>query len=258
MAYLLSADESSQQHLLPWVQDQQGLPVTQRMGIYANAYRSRLREVIDTDHDVLGLYLGDALFDRMVTGYIAVQHSPYRSLRHYCDQLPDFLTQDEFFSQYPVLADLALFERRLLTVFDAADSERATLEQLQSVAPERWPRMQLTFHPSVQLLTLTTNAVESWQALKQEQAPPAPEHNEDAPTRFWLLWRSRDRITEFVSLMPWQHRLMSGFIKGDNLAMQCEGLLTYFGADDVANQIFGALQAWIEMGIVRAFHPGAS
>ena len=36
--------------------------------------------------------------------------------------------EDEFFRQYPILADIARFERRLLTAFDAADTNEFALE----------------------------------------------------------------------------------------------------------------------------------
>ena len=37
-----------------------GMAAHTRLAIYRNAYRLRLREAIETDHEILGRYLGDA------------------------------------------------------------------------------------------------------------------------------------------------------------------------------------------------------
>lgn len=67
------------------------LSVAQCVDIYRNAYRVRLGEAISNDHDILGLYLGDDLFDQMVDGFIDAFPSEYTSLRHFADRLPGFL-----------------------------------------------------------------------------------------------------------------------------------------------------------------------
>ena len=255
MRYLLNPGSETAADCLAFVEDtsvtdSQGLNATQRLGIYANAYRLRLREVMDTDHEMLGLYLGDDLFEQMVTGYIGWYSSDHTSLREYCNRLPEFLRQDAFFAQHPILADLASFERRLFDAFDAADAERADLSALSQIEPAQWPELQVRFHPSVQLCHYATNAVESWQALKHNQTPPAPEAGD---IRYWLMWRNRERVTEFSSLHHWQYRLIEGFLQGENLSRQCEVLLDTFDAEETPGQVVTALQAWLEMGIVSRF-----
>ncbi|MBM96112.1 MAG: DUF2063 domain-containing protein [Oceanospirillaceae bacterium] len=250
MRYLLQPDADNEADCLQWVDDQHGLAAPQRLHIYANAYKARLREVIDTDHEMLGLYLGDELFEQMVSGYLAAYQSPYTSLRQYCDRLPEFLRQDSFFSQYPILSDLAGFERRLFDAFDAAESDRVPVNALEGIAANHWPILKVRFHPSVQLCQFQSNAVESWQALKHNQEPPAPRLGE---SRYWLLWRNQERVTEFSSLQYWQYRLMAGFLNGDDLSQQCELLLDTFDENETPGQVFAALQAWLEMGIISHF-----
>lgn len=227
---------------------EKGIDANLRIQIYANAYRIRLKETIETDHEMLGLYLGDELFDRMVAGYVSHYPSSYRSLRTLCDNLPRFLEEDEFFCQYPIISQLAAFERRLLNAFDAADSERAEFAQLQVLQPEHWPSVTFRFHSSVQLYHCESNCVESWQALKAGEAPPAPDYE---GKRVWLLWRGAERLTEFTSLSLDQYVLLDGFLKGNNFSEQCELMLEYFDADQVSGKVFEALHAWFQMGIIR-------
>ena len=249
MQYLLLPNQQTGEQFHNWVSEQSGLPAASRMQIYANAYLMRLRETIDTDHEILGMYLGDDLFEKMVEGYVRQHPSTFRSLRQFADALPDYLAKDEFFSQYPLLSELAAFERRLINAFDAADSETASFAELQAIAPELWPNIHFRFHPSLQLFSCSTNAVESWQALKAEQAPPQPETNEQ---RYWLIWRGKERLTEFISLAPYQQALIHGFLEGNNFASQCESMLQWFDQEQAALQVLQALQAWFEMGIIRA------
>ena len=223
-----------------------------RMQIYANAYRVRLTETIETDHEILGLYLGDELFDKLAIGYIHAHPSHHTSLRQFCDNLPDFLADDPFFSQYPILADIARFERRLLNAFDASDAPRASFAKLQALAPKRWPTCQLRFHPSVQLYQCNSNAVETWQALKQQQPPDAPDYQ---GKRAWLLWRGDSRLTEFISLAPYQLCLLEGFLQGATFAEQCDAMLDFFAVDIAPMQVLQSLQAWFAMGLIRDIAP---
>lgn len=217
-----------------------------RLNIYGNAYRLRLRESIDTDHPILGLYLGDDLFDLMVAGYVLSNPSRFRSLRHFCDGLPDYLSQTEPFSATPLLAELAAFERRLLNAFDAADSQHITQQDLVNLPVEQWPRLQLRFHPSLQLFHAAWNSVESWQALKQDQAPaPSAEQNS-----VWLLWRNQERLTEFRSLPADEYSMLTGFLDGGNFAQICERLLKWHNPDQASIQAVQHMQSWLNSGLV--------
>ncbi len=261
MQYLLHPGQGSGEQFHSWVDEQSGLPAAKRMQIYANGYVLRLRETIDTDHELLGLYLGDELFDKMVEGYVRAHPSTFRSLRQFADALPEYLAKDEFFSQYPQISELASFERRLINAFDAADSECATFAELQGIPPEQWPGICFRFHPSVQIFSCQTNAVECWQALKQGQTPPEPELQSEAGSegiglRIWLIWRGNERLTEFMSISPAQHGLLLGFLQGRNFAEQCEAMLQWYSQDEAPMQVLQALQAWFQMGIIRSIVKG--
>lgn len=237
-----------QQHdeLSALIQPQGKVSIADRLKIYANAYRIRLKEVIETDHQQLCLYLGDELFDKMAEGYIQSHPSKFRSLRDFCDQLPNYLRQDTFFSQYPILADMAQFERLLLCAFDAADTQRADFSQLQALPAAQWPTCRLILHPSVQLFYSRTNAVACWQAIKQKQTPPDANNNPQC----WLLWRGESRLTEFISLQTYQQTLLEQVIQGENFAGLCEAMLTYTQETSAPQQVLESIKAWFEMGII--------
>ncbi|MEH6583996.1 MAG: DNA-binding domain-containing protein [Halioglobus sp.] len=257
MDYLLAANTESESAslgdksagLAALIAAQGGIDVDKRMGIYSNAYRVRLVETIDTDHEILGLYLGDDLFEKMVGDYIAANPSSFHSLRLFCDALPAFLHNDDFFGQYPILADIANFERRLLNAFDAQESARATFSDLQAIEPQLWPGIQFRFHPSLQIFRCDSNAVESWQALKQDQTPPSPDYSGQ---RAWMLWRGPSRVSEFISLAPYQLALVEGFLQGNNFAGQCEQMLQWFDQEQATTEVLQAVQAWFVVGIISS------
>lgn len=243
MAFLLGQDDQITPHI---VGDQQ-VSAADRLSIYRNAYRIRLREVIDTDHPVLGTYLGDDLFDRMVEGYIDSAPSQFRSLRQYCDPLPEFLRTDRFFSQYPQISELARFERFLLIAFDAADKLPATVQDLQQLPPELWPTVTLRFHPSLQLFSTPYNIVETWQALKAEQSPPELMQQQS----HWVLWRNAERLTEFRSINTIEEQMLGAFLQGHNLAEVAEIIITREGHDSAAESLLSTLVQWLELGWIQ-------
>lgn len=168
-AQYLTADAGP---LIDSVAEQGNIDRATRLNIYQNAYHVRLRECIETDHPMLGLYLGDELFEQMIMGYIRRHPSRYPSLRQFGMRLPEFLAQTWPFCSHPIIAEIASFERRLMDAFDAADSSLATLGDLQKLPAEQWPDLRLAFHPSLGLFEARWNSVESWRALKHEQTPP--------------------------------------------------------------------------------------
>lgn len=223
--------------------------VSTRLGIYGNAYKLRLKDAIENDHEILGLYLGDDLFDLMAAGYIQSRPSHYTSLRDFSEHLPAYLKDTEPFSNTPIISEIAAFERSLLFAFDAANANSATMENLISTPQEQWPELKLRFHPSMQIFQSNWNAVQSWQALKAEKAPPVQEEE----SAYWLIWRNHERITEFRSLPVDEHAMLSGFLHGQNFAEVCELLLEHHTEEEVAQNALQYIVAWLEIGVVTGF-----
>lgn len=244
MRLLLEGDNSLAEH----IQSQSPVATDIRLGIYQNAYRLRLKESMETDHEILGLYLGDELFDQMANQYTRQYPSDNPSLRHFCRHLPTFLQQTAPFNEHPQLAELAAFERLLLDAFDAPEAEPLGVEVLAQITPENWPGMTLRFRPCVQRLTTHYNSVESWQQLKQNTAPPEP--IQLAVPAVWLLWRNHERLTEFRSLAPDEAIMLELALNGCDFAQMCEALLEWHEADMVAQRALGILQQWLNQGLI--------
>jgi len=234
--------------LLELVCEQPPVPSATRLGIYHNAYRMRLREAIDNDHPMLGLYLGDQLYDVLVKGYIAQYPSQVKSLRYFCDQLPQFLVDNAPFSSHPILAKLAQFERLLLTSFDAEDKTTSTINDLVNISPDAWPEMTLQFHPSCIIFSQTVNAVETWQALKAQTPPPMVQASQ--LPQYWLVWRNQARLTEFCHIDTVEQELWTFFHQGGDFSGACELLSQYYPSNRVPSQALQLLQHWLSNDLI--------
>ena len=248
MQHLLHGDAAIENHIA-----QQGeVSTATRLHIYRNAYQSRLRDTLDTDHPVTGIYLGDMLFEDMVTTYRTQHTSSHRSLRHYADDLPQFLATQKPFSDNPQIGELARFERLLLSAFDAADAPRVTRANLQALPVEGWPGMRPEFHPSVQLFESDWNVVSMWQAIKADREPPQARQGFEA----WLLWRNDDLLTEFRHLDTVELRLLKLFSAGADFATACEALLEIVPENEVSETALATLLNWLESGLIARLSPG--
>lgn len=243
MSFILHDDHQIQDE----VAETDNMSAHDRLAIYHNAYRLRLREVIDTDHPILGIYLGDDLFDLMVKHYIDDAPSKYTSLRNYCDNLPDFLAKTLPFGDHPQISELARFERLLLTAFDAEDKSTAIPQDLQNLPAEEWPHLTIRFHPSLQIFITEYNVVETWQALKQEQSPPETLQQHSC----WVLWRNTERLTEFKSISAIEQQMLKGFLEGNNLSYVAELIIQELNEQDAAQSLLSILNAWLDMGWIQ-------
>lgn len=213
--------------------------------IYTHAYGARLREALENDHAVLGSYLGDALWEALCAGYIAMHPSRHRSLRDFGNDLPIHLAQAEAFRDHPEAAELAQFERHLLDSFDAADDPHAEWPQLLAIPPDAWPELRLRFHCSVRLHHTRRNSVEIWRAIKAGQTPPLAAV---ASTQDWLLWRDSSRVGRFRSLDSEEAAAIAYCCHGGTFAGLCELLAIKHDLDAVPALALAYLHAWCSEG----------
>ena len=244
--YLVDDDPAVTTKIMEKIKDHGNITRDVRLHIYKNAYQARLKETIENDHEMLGFFLGDDLFDQMVLGYINAYPSNNTSLRYFADQLPLFLASNAPFKDHPIISELAHFERLLMVAFDAADATRFTRDLLSNMPPEQWPDLVFRFHPSVQMAHFHYNSVQTWQALKQEQSPePAKEQDSD-----WLLWRNNDRLTQFRSLPAQEYNLINMILNGASFANLCDFLLEEVNEEQASQVALNYLLTWLDDGLL--------
>ena len=147
------------------------VPAATRLAVYSNAYRARLAEALEANMPHLRELLGAEEFGVVARRYIDAHPSQYASIRWFGDRLAHELERSH--AAQPWIAELARWEWALAASFDAQDAATLGIESLGSVAPGDWAELRLEFHPSVQVLTLQTNAQALFKALSETQAGAA-------------------------------------------------------------------------------------
>ncbi len=241
--YLLARDERMHPHVVGSAQVGAG----ERLAIYADAYRLRLLEALDTDYPGLHTLLGDDEFDAMGRAYIAAHPSVHFSLRWFGDRMSEFLHTVEPYSKYPAFTEMAAFEWAKSGAFDAADAALCSVADMAAIPPDAWPGLRFVPHSSLRRLDLRWNVPTLWKTIDTGQEPPALEEN-DYPIA-WLVWR-QDLLTYFRSLNVDEAWALDALQRGETFAAICEGLSEWVDAQNVALHAAGLLKQWLTDGLI--------
>lgn len=240
--YLLRGDAAVAAHVVGTAR----VPAATRLAIYGDAYRSRLREALESNYPALAKLLG-ADFDRLANDYVSAHDSPYFSIRYYGDALPQFLASHEEYAAAPVLAELAQWEWAMTSVFDAADAAPLGHAALERISPQQWAQLRFGWHPSVQRLSLSWNVPQMWQALTADDERPAAALSA-APVP-WLLWR-QELTTYFRSLSTTEASALDAALRGWPFGELCELLCDELGDERAPREAATLLRGWIASGLI--------
>lgn len=234
------------------IQSTKMLSAVERLSIYANAYRMRLKEALETDYDKLHGYLGDDQFNQLMDFYIDSYPSNTTSLRYFSTKLPAMLQQQTPYKHYPEIYELALIEQMFANSFDAGNAEVVNLADFGSIPEQSWPSLQLHFQPSLQLMACQSNAFAIWKALSAEETPPEKQLKQQP--QHWVVWRRSDLITHYRPLEEAEYTAVNAALSGATFADLCEQLLAYYSEQDTPMQAIAFLQSWVQEEMLCGLH----
>jgi len=219
-----------------------------RLGIYANAYMSRLLEVLENDYPVLQTLLGNETFYELGQAYIQQHPSTYTSLRWFGQHLVEFLQEVAPYHKTQCLAELAKFELVLVDAFNASDQQSITENDIAQVPPEQWPYLGFVFHPSVFNTTYQWNILPIWQAHKAGN--PLPEPCTLPQMETCLVWR-QDLKTLFRTLENDEAQMLASAGQGANFSQICEQLSQHIDdAEQIPMRAVSLLKTWLSQGLI--------
>jgi hypothetical protein len=215
-----------------------------RLGIYRDAYRLRLKEVLGTDFEVLHKYLGNALFEAVANAYLAAHPSTFRNVRWFGGGLAQFLRAAPCYAGHPELAELAQFEWTLGLTFDSPDDEPVRFEDVAAVAPESWAGLRFSPHPALHVIELRTNAVAIWKEIDNRDSfaveiSPAPVT--------WAIWRKK-HAPFFRSLEIDEAWALNAMMAEASFGEICAGLCQWVAEEQAPARAAGLLRGWVEEG----------
>lgn len=249
---LMRADETTRQQVLAALKPAAHAPKDEMFGVYYNAYRARLAEILEQDLETVAEYLGEELFAHVAAGYIDAHPSDMRNARWYSRHAADFLASTEPFSRWPQVAELAAIEIALADAFDAADAAPFMLDDLTRTPPQDWAQLAFSAHPALRRIDTATNVFDIWQALKAEAAEPEPPPPKvlDAPQPL-AVWR-QDAHSRLRALPPSEARGLDALLRGATFAQACEAMATGDRDEETAdvNQAVTYLAGWCAAGML--------
>jgi len=258
--FLLNNDDDFQR----WVADTTQAPAQRRMGVYAEAYRLRLIEALDSNYEHLHALLGDEQFLQLCHDYITAYPSKFRSIRYYGDQLADYLAREAPYQDVPYLSEFARFEWALLSAFDAADEPVFSVDEMATISADDWPAMRFGLQQSVIRLDLQWRIDRTWkQLLEIETAAantdqPLTESNLELPVRndypiAWVVWR-KDLRPHYRSLDVDEAWALDAALAGQDFAAICEGLCEWIDSIHAGTRAATHLKRWLTDEMLTAVY----
>ena len=222
-----------------------GVERESRMRIYVNAYLSRIGGVLEEHYPKLRTFLGDATFRPLVRDYLRAHPPSDPSLREAGALLSRFLFHAP--TKNDLHLDLARLERARLEAFDGHEANVLTRDVVAAFPPDEFPELRVRLVPTAQLLLLTTNADDVWDAIEDGRAPPDGSN----VRRVILVWR-RDVTVLHRTLEEDEASALlqtSSYSHGNTFAGVCE---TFATQPDPTARAIELLLRWLDAEILRA------
>jgi len=244
---VLTGDEE----FIPQIVSSETVSNHERLLIYANAYYSRLEEALEADYEVLKQLLGADVFSETCIAYTHKYPSHYYSLRWFGQDYPTFLGYKVDSGEHHWPAEMAEFEWSFIAAFDAANATVATEEDAAAIAPDAWPTLKMSFHPSVHTVVFWWNTQDCWRAAKDNKQVPEPVRLSESG--LCLLWRD-GLTTSYRSVESDEAVCLQAALAGADFSEICGAL-----AEEMQDQVMvpmraaGFLKSWLAAGMIFEF-----
>lgn len=248
---------------LELIQAQDEGEARQRTGVYADAYRLRLIEVLGNDYPALKAWAGPTAFEQIALAYIEAHPSDQPDARWFGRHLPAFLRSADW--GLPAVtntarADMAALEWALSEVFDAEDLPPASLDDVRQLDPTDWPGLRMQLMPSLRRLRLHSNALAVRLAHDQQQDQeldlplPPPQ---SLPAHEALVWRHELRVYH-RALDADEALALDAVALGADFSGLCEAMLPLLPADEIPARAAGLLARWLTEGCLSTVQAAAA
>src|SRR5579862_9673932 len=212
------------------------------LGVYLNNYRGQLMACLAESFPAVRSWLGDSAFEGACATHIDRRPPHGWTLDAYAIEFPD--TLDVLYGDDPEVAELARLERDLGLAFVGRDSGALSLS---AVAVVDWDNASLAMVPTFSLLSVTTNAIAIWSAIREEQTPPAAAML-DEPAVI-AIWRKEYSPT-FRTLDPVEARAIFMASDGRPFGAICAAVVHEVGEIDGPQVAGSLLGRWITEGMI--------
>ncbi len=238
-------DPRGVQSALPVIEDPSDRSTIQRLNIYAEAYFSRLHDVIAADFPRCRRIVGDSLFQKLIANYLVEFPSRTTNISEVAKSLPKFLEELTLSDEFPFLPCLADLEwQATLQIWRPSPPEQSQFS-IQMFAESDPDTLELILNPTLQFLR------SKWEMDRMWSDSEAASFQEISSEQNFLMFRNRQGLN-VQSLTGPQFQLLKWLEEEKTLSEIFELFQETFPQEDL--QLLPAwLQAWTAEQIICDF-----
>ena len=202
-----------------WIRSKEKFLPEAQLGVYIDAYRYRLYDVVAEDYPVLAHYMGVEDFKSLVWDFVNIVPSDHFNIGRYATKLSDFITQRN--SQDKLAQEICALETTLSQLADAEEVSPLAPEDLSELTPERLMQSVLLPRAAVQLMAFTHPVNDYYCNVMEKKNPAAP-----APSASWLAVLRKDDVMWRMALEESEYRMLKMLFDGMTVGAALEALQT--------------------------------
>lgn len=223
-----------------WIREKADFPAERQLGVYVNAYRWRLFDVVAEDYPVLKTYLGEKKFDTLINDFIEAVPPKHFNVARYAALLPVY--QRAHASHDVFSGELCMLETAIAQLADVEETEALTLEHLAGMTPELLMESRIAPRSALQLFAFSHPVNDYYKAVKDSTQTNAPVVGEG--NSFLVVFRHEDVVWR-MDLEEQEYRLLSALFAGETVG----DALRVFGESPAAN-ISEYFSRWMRNGLL--------
>lgn len=221
-----------------WIREKADFPADKQLGVYVNAYRWRLFDVVAEDYPVLKAYLGEGRFHTLINDFISAVPPQHFNVARYAGMLPAY---QQTHTTYDIFsAELCTLETAIAQLADAEETEALTPEHLAGMTPETLMESRLAPRKALLLFAFQHPVNDYYKAVKEETQLPVITQQPS----FLVVFRHEDVVWR-MDLEAQEYQLLSALFAGETVGAALRTL-----DESAADNISEYFSRWMRNGLL--------
>jgi len=223
-----------------WIREKANFSAEKQLGVYVNAYRWRLFDIVAEDYPVLRAYLGEERFGLLINDFISAVPPQHFNIARYAALLPAY---QQAHTTYDIFAgELCMLETVISQLADSEETEALAPEHLSGMTPEALTQSHLYPRHASHLFVFEHAVNEYYRAVKEEK----PLFEPVKTPSFLAVFRHEDVIWRMDIEEP-EYRLLSSLFAGNTIGEALSHL-----DESTAENISEYFSRWMRNGLLAA------
>ncbi|HQT03305.1 MAG TPA: DUF692 family protein, partial [Thiotrichales bacterium] len=220
LQHAIFVENSDNQTLNQRIKSKDNFPPEAQLGVYVNAYKYRLFDVVYEDYPALKHYLGDEAFETLLWRYIKRCRSEHYNIAQFSPGLPDFISKT--IPEERFVFELSTLEATILRVFDAPESEALTDKSLTHLTESSLMDARIVVRKALSCVSFSHAVNAYYQCVMDETVLEEP--GEPMMTRL-VVFREDDTIWR-LEMETLEFALFERLVEGQTLATALAAVLS--------------------------------